>query len=194
MQLVMWKYYRHKNNLQLDFINLVEYTECRQATYLEREKRKVEEGKRERTEKERGRRWGRAGKRWDRSINKRERKSTCPQGCTEVLLPCVLSRRDAILYLFFAQYILVMQMEWQPLVLMPSLSRFYTASFPLQSSEREPGNLPKEAKPIANVVSLEACSALHEKTAPTTRNYPASLRFSGLPCLPLLPHISSSGR
>ena len=59
----MWKYYRHKNNIQLDFINLVEYTECRQATYLEREKRKVEEGKRERTEKERGRRWGRAGKR-----------------------------------------------------------------------------------------------------------------------------------
>lgn len=48
----MWKYYRHRNNLQLNFINLVEYTECRQATCLEREKRKVEEGKREQRKKE----------------------------------------------------------------------------------------------------------------------------------------------
>ena len=164
MQLVMWKYYRHKNNLQLNFINLVEYTECRQATCLEREKRKVKEGKRERRKKERGRGWGRGRKKWDRSI-KRERNSTCPQGCTKVILPCVNSRRSAILCLFFAQYRLVMQMEWQPLVLMPSLPHFYTASFPLQSSEREPDNLPKEAKPIANAVSLEACSALREKTA-----------------------------
>ena len=52
MQLVMWKYYRHKNNLQLNFINLVEYTECRQANCLEREKRKVKVGKRERRKKE----------------------------------------------------------------------------------------------------------------------------------------------
>lgn len=192
MQLVMWKYYRHKNNLQLNFINLVEYTECRQATYLEREKRKVEEGKRERTKKERGRGWGRGGKRWDRSINERK-KVHLPSRLHGSSSLCE-SRRSAILCLFFAQYILVMQMEWQPLVLMPSLSHFYTASFPLRSSEREPGNLPKEAKPIANVVSLEACSALHEKTAPTTRNYPASLRFSCLPCLPLLQHLSSSGR
>ena len=39
MQLVMWKYYRHKNNLQLNFINLVE-----------------------RSKKERGRGWGRGRK------------------------------------------------------------------------------------------------------------------------------------
>lgn len=106
--------------------------------------------------------------------------STCPQDCTKVILPWMYSRSSAILCLFFAQCILVVQMEWQPLILMTSLSHCNTFSFPLQSFERESNNFTKGTKPIAKVVGLEARSALHQKTAHTIRNYPASLRF----CLP----------
>ena len=106
--------------------------------------------------------------------------STCTHDCTKVILPLMYSRSSAILCLFFAQYILVMQMEWQPLILMTSLPHYNTFSFPLQSFERESNNFPKETKPIAKIVGLEARSALHQKTAHTTRNYPASLKF----CLP----------
>lgn len=84
-------------------------------------------------------------------------------------------RSSAILGIFYAQHVFGSAGGMTALVLVPSLLCFNISAFPLQLSEGESDNLPKEAK--QNVAGPDASSAFHQKTAHTARNDPVLLRF-----------------
>lgn len=85
------------------------------------------------------------------------------------------SRSSAILGIFYTQHVFGSAGGMTALALVPSLLCFNTSAFPLQLSEGESDNFPKEAK--QTVAGPDASSALHQKTAHTARNDPVILRL-----------------
>lgn len=85
------------------------------------------------------------------------------------------STGSAILGIFYAQHAFGSAGGMTALVLVPSLLCFCTSAFPLQLSEGESDDFPKEAK--QTVAGPDASPALHQKTAHTARNDPVILRL-----------------